>query len=105
MNINFISFKANTNISDQANVLTSREIRKLTKKGEKIGRQTDTINISIRKYQDGLFFSHSANFNSIANPTESSGRTFYKQEEVIPFKFISEKLTKLQGLYKRLKKI
>lgn len=107
MKINNVSFKANTNISDKDGLLSSKEIKKLEKAGKKIGTAKDSIDISVRNCDlsyDMFSVSYSARFNSITNPTNISSTIFLKKDEVTPLEFLEDKLTKIQALYKKLKR-
>ena len=99
MIINNISFKAGTTIVDDTKTLSKRQIRTLTKAGEKIGTDKDSIKFRVSKSDDMLVFSHNANLNSLNNPIDTSSIVFKNKDEINAFDYISEKLKKIKKLY------
>ena len=67
---NNITFGAKINICNADNLLSAKELKKLTKAGEKIGKNTDSIDIYIGNSKNDMFIStYTTNFKSKENPT------------------------------------
>lgn len=101
---NNITFGARTNIFCADNILSQKEIKKLTKVGEKIGTDADSIDMYVGKVNEGRYmFTHSANFKSIDNPINTSSVQFPSLSEIAPYDFVQKKLNSLKAFYKKVK--
>lgn len=95
------NFKASTIIKCNNDLLTSKEIKTLTKIGEKIGTRTDKINFNVNTLnEDRVTISHNAKFNSGTNSFETYHMVNLKKDEINPFEYISKKLKSIKDLYK-----
>ena len=97
---NNITFGAKINICNADNLLSAKELKKLTKAGEKIGKNID---IYIGNSKNDMFIStYTTNFKSKENPTNIYGMWFQKKSEISPFDFLLSRLKKINTIYKKL---
>ncbi len=100
---NNITFGAKINICNADNLLSAKELKKLTKAGEKIGKNTDSIDIYIGNSKNDMFIStYTTNFKSKENPTNIYAMWFQKKSEISPFDFLLSRLKKINTIYKKL---
>lgn len=60
-------FRAKTTINNVDKLLSQEEVKTLTKMGEKIGFNSDTINFSLHKADNNVRIAHEAKFNTNGN--------------------------------------
>ncbi len=102
--VNALTFTARTNISVDNDLLSKRDIKKLTKMGEKIGTNSDSIDFSVKKCdKNAVSVFYKANLNSLYNTTEASSYYFDKIENFNIFEYISKKMEYIKKVYKKIK--
>lgn len=102
--VNALTFTARTNISVDNDLLSKRDIKKLTKMGEKIGTNSDSIDFSVKKCdKNGVRIFYKANLSSLINSTETSNYYFDKIEKFNIFEYISKKMEYIRKVYRRIK--
>ena len=100
MSVTQPSFKAKTIIKSSDNLLSKKEIKTLTKMGEKIGLVTDTIEFSVKKGDKNVGIAYNANFNASGNKLEL--RNIKEQSaNSNHFEYIKERMKYFKSLYKR----
>ena len=94
------SFKANTTIKVSNNILSKEDTKILTKMGQKIGTNMDSINFSVRNYNNDLVgISHKSNFNINGEDLEVKSTKVLANFQSRVYKYIKNKLEDLQKLY------
>ena len=93
-------FKANTTIKVSNNILSKEDTKILTKMGQKIGTNMDSINFNVRNYNNDLVgISHKSNFNINGGDLEVKDTKVLANSQSRVYKYIKNKLEDLQKLY------
>lgn len=96
------SFGAKTNICNADNLLTNKELKKLTHLGENIGTSSDSIDMYIGKSTNKLFlYTNTIDFKSNKNNIKISNVNFQNLSNISPYNFVLNKLKDLKKLYKQ----
>ena len=94
------NFRARTIISVSDNLLSKKEIKDLTKIGEKIGFNHDTINYGVRKINDNTIgIAHRSDFYINGNSLKTNKSQMFTLKDAKPFEVIKEQLKNLKSLY------
>ncbi len=93
-------FTARTIIKTNNNCLNKDEIKKLTKMGEKIGLQSDTIQFNLLQHNDKIItVSHNAKFNDGRHSLECRQTKNVLINSFKPFEYIQKKMETLKKTY------
>lgn len=94
------NFKAKTIISTSDNLLSKKEIKELTKMGERIGLNNDSISYGIRQLNHDTFgVTHKSDFNINGNNLKTEKIEVHSIKDAKPFDIVKEQLKSLKSLY------